>query len=153
MVKHLRLFQHWEVLPYTSKKHPHVRTYKVDGVSYLVKMRSSRFTLFKRSRTCVCCGLTGTIMGLDLCDGHKNPHFNLYAKRNGKLILFTRDHILPRSKGGEDGQKNYQTMCENCNKRKRDRVLTVEQLRAELFGKKKRGHSLTGKASGSQSEE
>lgn len=86
---------------------------------------------------CVCCGLKGTIMALDLCDGHKSPHFNLYGKRNGKLVLFTRDHIQPKSKGGQDSQKNYQTMCETCNKKKRDRVLTVEQLQAEVFGKRR----------------
>jgi 5-methylcytosine-specific restriction endonuclease McrA len=74
-------------------------------------------------------------MGLDIHKGHKNPHFNLYGKKDDKLILFTRDHILPKSKGGEDSQKNYQTMCEVCNMKKRNRDITVEQLQQEILGK------------------
>ena len=36
-------------------------------------------------------------------------------------ILFTKDHILPRSKGGKNWLQNYQTMCYNCNQEKADR--------------------------------
>lgn len=30
----------------------------------------------------------------------------------------TKDHIIPKSKGGIDDLSNYQTMCERCNKEK-----------------------------------
>ena len=30
----------------------------------------------------------------------------------------TKDHILPKSKGGKDEIDNYQTMCIRCNKAK-----------------------------------
>lgn len=51
----------------------------------------------------------------------ENPHLNLYGRmRNGRLILMTRDHIFPRSKGGGEDIENMQTMCSTCNNRKAD---------------------------------
>ena len=44
---------------------------------------------------------------------------NLYAiDENGKEVLMTKDHILPKSKGGKDEIDNYQTMCIRCNEAK-----------------------------------
>ena len=37
---------------------------------------------------------------------------------NGQEVLITKDHIIPKSKGGKDKLDNYQTMCVRCNKRK-----------------------------------
>ena len=34
----------------------------------------------------------------------------------------TKDHILPRSKGGIDDISNYQTMCKPCNEVKGNKL-------------------------------
>ena len=34
--------------------------------------------------------------------------------------MMTKDHIIPKSKGGPDCIDNFQTMCEECNKKKKD---------------------------------
>lgn len=87
--------------------------------TFQVRIKSSRFTCFMKSKfRCVACGLKGNVMGLTF-GGNPVPHFNLYHRTDdGKLILFTKDHILPRSKGGPNRQSNYQTMCTKCNSKK-----------------------------------
>lgn len=130
--EHLKKFPAWKVLPYTTRKHPLYRIYVINGVRYRVCMRSSRFRLFTQNPVCVCCGLKGTLMVLDIHKGHTQPHFNLYGIKNKKLVLFTRDHMKPKSKGGDNNIQNYQTMCTRCNSRKRNRDITVEELRAEI---------------------
>jgi len=46
-------------------------------------------------------------------------HMQLYGENDGgDLILFTRDHIKPKSKGGPDRVSNLQIMCLYCNVRK-----------------------------------
>jgi hypothetical protein len=53
----------------------------------------------------------------------QRPHLNLWAvDANNKLIMMTQDHILPRSKGGNNGQHNLQTMCTHCNSAKGDKI-------------------------------
>jgi 5-methylcytosine-specific restriction endonuclease McrA len=48
------------------------------------------------------------------------PHLNMFSisKSGASLILMTRDHIIPRSKGGLDKIENLQTMCQFCNRDK-----------------------------------
>lgn len=49
-------------------------------------------------------------------------HFNLYGIKDGKEVMLTKDHIVPKSKGGANTQENYQCMCRNCNGNKADTV-------------------------------
>lgn len=85
---------------------------------YRVNVNSDRYRLFRRSMTCVCCGITGTEMVLQRYRNHAErvAHFNLYATNaDGERILMTKDHIIPSSAGGPDHDDNYQTMCYPCN--------------------------------------
>lgn len=68
-------------------------------------------------------GLTGSLFRLE-SSSKKDPlpHLNLYAKLNNKLVLMTKDHIYPKSKGGSDKSFNLQTMCHDCNNLKADSV-------------------------------
>ena len=45
---------------------------------------------------------------------------------------WTRDHVIPRSKGGEDCFENIVEACAPCNVMKAD--LDVEEFRIVLFG-------------------
>ena len=102
---------------------------QVEFNGHLVKMDSLRYQLFKEKGTiCVECGLKATHFALESMKGdmigNNNPpyHFNLYGVRNGREVLFTKDHIHPASKGGKNNLNNMQTMCTECNLKKADKV-------------------------------
>jgi 5-methylcytosine-specific restriction endonuclease McrA len=53
--------------------------------------------------------------------GQDRPHFNLYCHKpeeGENMVLMTKDHIVPKSKGGKNHISNMQTMCCHCNSTK-----------------------------------
>ncbi len=98
------------VIPYSGKKH------FVDFDGDLMKMESQRYRLFKRDGTkCVGCGEEGTYFKKERHEHDTQYHFNLYGIIEGEEVLFTKDHIIPKSKGGKNIMSNYQVMCYKCN--------------------------------------
>lgn len=90
-----------------------------------VRMSSMRYRNFLvHGITCVTCGIKGSYFYLERHAGHANPdkspfHFNLYAADGqGREIMMTKDHIMPKSLGGNNYIGNLQTMCCKCNERK-----------------------------------
>lgn len=112
-----------DVLPYAGPGAP-PRYYKDrDGKNQLVKMTSLRYQTFQKSLKCVVCGIQGTVMRLEVpYFSQCPPHFNLYAvvddRWGPQYVLMTKDHIVPKSKGGPEHISNMQTMCTNCNQAK-----------------------------------
>lgn len=55
-------------------------------------------------------------MMLDYCN-----HMCLacHAPGDGRLVVLTKDHVVPISQGGSDGIENLQPLCFDCNARKR----------------------------------
>ena len=91
---------------------------EVDG--FKVHPISLRYmTFYQKGTKCVCCGKEGAYFQLDPDRNGDNAetrrHFNLYAEDG---TLMTKDHIIPKSKGGMDRVSNMQTMCYPCNKAK-----------------------------------
>ena len=101
----------------------------IDGHTYTVHRGSLRYLTFAKSQVCHCCGIVGTRMFLDTTGiGSGSAHFNLYAEWNGKLVLMTKDHVLPRSKGGPDTVENMRTMCECCNGHRGNLDVSLDEL-------------------------
>lgn len=92
-----------------------------NSIEFLIKRRSGRYILFKnKGLKCVVCGKTANKCFLECIKGQEPvAHFNFYFCKDGsKDLLFTKDHIHPKSLGGKNRQKNYQTMCVICNSKK-----------------------------------
>lgn len=95
---------------------------EVDG--HFVRMWSLRYRTFEKGASCVVCGRVGNYFRLEKHALHANIennswHFNLYGiNHDGTEVLMTKDHILPKSKGGKNHISNLQTMCTKCNGKK-----------------------------------
>ena len=110
----------------------------------LVKIRSERLLVFKRKGTrCVKCGVEGKYFAKERKPGASYWHMNLYAvDEQGHEVMMTKDHIVPKAKGGASALYNYQPMCVVCNGKKADtmpkhfpkkrEVKTREQLQKEI---------------------
>ena len=124
-----RTFSIQEVLPfirYGISVLPVHRVYEGEEV----RMNTATLKTFALHGTkCTKCGLEGLYFALERTPNNKQDnkfHFNLYGKNDqGDEILFTKDHIMPKSKGGKSTQENLQTMCQLCNQDKGAKVPAV----------------------------
>lgn len=97
---------------------------KVNFDGDMIKGNSQRYqTFFTKGCKCVKCGIEGKYFAKEKHLKDRSFHLNLYAiDENGEEVLMTKDHIIPKSKGGANDISNYQTMCERCNKAKGNRL-------------------------------
>ncbi len=104
-----------KVLPlYTLRKDR-----KVDFDGDMISMVSHRYHTFKeKCITCISCGIKGEYFAKEKDKKAEGYHFNLYAVKDGKEVLMTKDHIIRKRDGGKDRLDNYQTMCIECNNKK-----------------------------------
>ena len=110
-----------KVMPYNTGEKG---TIIIDFDGDPLKANSPRYTLFfTKGFKCVKCGIEGKYFAKerDPSSNSNKYHLNLYAlDENGKEVLMTKDHIIPKSKGGKNKLENYQTMCCRCNNNKGD---------------------------------
>lgn len=84
-----------------------------------IKGNSKRYQVFfTKGMKCVACGVEGKFFAMEKNQNDVSYHLNLYGIKDGKEILMTKDHIIPRSKGGSNDISNLQCMCVYCNKKK-----------------------------------
>lgn len=103
----------------------------VDGLAWKINQKSLRYACFSRTVECQVCGRVGEYFLLQRDDSSLLPvaHFNLFGEEGGQPLLFTKDHIIPKSLGGRDWIGNLQTMCSRCNCSKGSGVdLSREQI-------------------------
>lgn len=85
-----------------------------------IKLYSHRYiTFISKGYKCCECGLEGSFFAKERTKESKSWHLNLYGIKDGKEVLMTKNHIIPKSLGGKDHVDNYQTMCCRCHSIKR----------------------------------
>ena len=96
-----------------------IKSDSIEFNGYQIYKDSWRYrTFYQKGLRCACCGRIGSYFKLKADSKNlERAHFNLFSEDG---TLMTKDHIIPRSKGGPDCIENFQTMCEECNKKKRD---------------------------------
>lgn len=97
---------------------------KVELDGDIIKGNSQRYqTFFTKGMKCACCGIEGKYFAKEKHEKDISYHLNLYGiDNNGQEVLITKDHIIPKSKGGKDILENYQTMCVICNQLKGNKI-------------------------------
>jgi len=95
-----------------------IETINIDGD--VIRTKSERYRVFDKSFKCSHCDIVGTRLYKEKTnEDHNLYHFNLYGiDENDQEVLMTKDHIVPKSKGGRNSLDNYDTMCTICNKNK-----------------------------------
>jgi hypothetical protein len=85
----------------------------------LINMTSLKLQTFRENGIrCRICGCKGTYFAKEKYPGEPYYHLNLYALKEGREVLMTKDHIIPVVKGGRDRLNNFQTLCIECNRKK-----------------------------------
>lgn len=113
MHRHSRKYPVQEIVDLAAKNEPTVYI-----ESFKIKLRSLKMLcFFTTGMDCKSCGIQGEYFVLE---GHtrNNAHLNLYALRDGKEVLMTRDHVVAKADGGSNTLENLQTMCSPCNSAK-----------------------------------
>lgn len=100
----------------------------VDGKDYDIKLKAQKYRVFKENMKCVVCGLEISKVFLE---SHPPDALTLsfYGVDKDNLVLFTKDHIHPKSLGGKDHFSNYQTMCCTCNSIKSNYNLNLTDIK------------------------
>lgn len=128
-----------EVLNFLPKKEDYPRNFKLKKIKKdydgdEMKMASDRYYTFEKSLKCSHCDLEGSFFAKERHSHETGSyHFNLYAiDKDGNEVLMTKDHIIPKSKGGKNIISNYNTQCTICNHIKQDTDETVALENAKL---------------------
>jgi HNH endonuclease len=73
-------------------------------------------TFAAKGIVCVSCGLVGSYFIKEKATSNdKYFHLNFYTDCD---MMMTKDHIIPKSKGGRDCLENFAPMCRRCNQEK-----------------------------------
>jgi len=110
-----------DVIPLIGVNAHHI--FEIEGHDVKVRMGGVRLQTLAREPDCQACGIKGTEFRVEL-SANLSPHLNLYAlNKYGHFTMLTRDHIIPKSKGGNGTLDNSQTLCTNCNHSKGDKKI------------------------------
>lgn len=104
---------------------------EIDDKKIKLPIFRERYFFYLFNSKCNCCGLEGSHFAINeqlLKDEKSLYHLNFISFVNNKYTLLTKDHIIPRSRGGKNCNDNYQLLCEYCNGIKSNSLISNNQL-------------------------
>jgi 5-methylcytosine-specific restriction endonuclease McrA len=72
----------------------------------------------------------------------RDNHTCQYCGINGKNVVLTIDHVVPRSKGGKNTWDNVTTACSSCNQKKGNSLLEDTSLKLRSIPQKPKRTSI-----------
>lgn len=94
---------------------------------------------FVKNCKCIACGIEGTEVRIErsYCNDpiYGKPHLNVYAVCGLYEVLMTVDHNQLASKGGDDLESNFNTMCILCNQMRSNKTETVQEFLENVKGR------------------
>lgn len=120
-IRHSIISEPLDFLQHVEMHHTKKDLVLVNGVP--IKLGSDRYKVFKfKGMTCSNCQTSASFMAIEtfkIKSEILSYHINLYGyDEQGEELLFTKDHIVPKSLEGTNSFDNYQTMCTVCNAEK-----------------------------------
>jgi len=129
MYKRISIFSPEIILPMIQKGGKVILSDKI------VRVGSTRLKTYLSSQQCAFCDRTISFFALETTVNQKECwHLNPYHQTSdGREIMFTSDHIIPRARGGLNGISNRQPSCGPCNFKKGDRLPNEDKSPRELL--------------------
>jgi 5-methylcytosine-specific restriction endonuclease McrA len=93
---------------------------KLPSRNCVIRLTKTLKTFHYKGIICSDCGLFGTVFRA--VEHSNKTHLKLFGSRDGTDMLMTCDHIIPYSQGGSNNFSNLQTLCCQCNYKKKDNV-------------------------------
>lgn len=91
-------------------------SFKVGKKKYAANITSDTLRLVAQNPVCISCGIRASFVKLLQ---HQGEYFiELYINKDNQEFKLTKDHIIPKARGGVDSFRNYQVMCADCNQKK-----------------------------------
>jgi len=82
-------------------------------------------TAIKNKKRCISCGGESSYVAVvkNINTSRENVIFLIDNDLGDRFVPLTKDHIIPKARGGTDTFKNLQCMCLDCNSEKADNVV------------------------------
>jgi hypothetical protein len=121
-------------LNHTSTK---MKRYTFNGITF--RYFPQKVLTFVKNCKCVACGIEATEVRIERTNSTDpvfgKPHLNVYAVCGLYEVMMTVDHNVLASKGGEDLESNFNTMCLKCNQLRSNKTETVDEFLEKVSGR------------------